>query len=711
MHKAPQDRTRDPALPDIAGYRLSRVIGSGGMSTVYLADQVSLDRQVAIKVMLPEALADEVSRRRFENEARTIARLEHPHIVGIYEVGRTRDGLPYYAMPHLSRGHLGERIAAAGELGMDPQRVRDILHALLSALGYAHARGTIHRDVKAENVLFDDADRPMLADFGIALRRGYGARVTTTGFAVGSTAYMAPEQARGDEVDHRTDLYAVGVLAWEMLVGELPYNAADAVSMAVMHVKDPIPRLPFRLRHWQKFFDRALAKGPLKRFRDARHMQESLDQVPHRQVTREILAVPALRRGAGVLGAMPLLGWFGVLVLIAAALGLFLHGTVETPGGVQAPPAAIATAPAAAPPAPTMATQAAAIAPAGIAEAAAAAPSNDPAQAMLRAAPSSEAERWVADADAQIRAGRLLTPKNGNAFDSLLAASRRDPGYDALLPALGRLVDALGREAVRAVGKGDDARARQQVAAAAQIVQRLQQPGHPAIGRLRADVAKAYDARVDRAAADFDREAGKQAVAGAKGSGALESVDLRKLTARANRIPASGERLKQAGDMLLVRGEGHAFAAAPGPVSRDEYARFAAATRREMALCRERGSLLRLFSPRNWKSPGFAQVGSQPVVCVSWADAEAYAHWRSAQDGRRYRLPNAAEAKLLPADPEQVRAVAEWNNDCDGHCAKRLSNGSSWRGAKGARGLPADRGYDDVGIRLVSDLPDAVAKR
>src|SRR5690606_35587138 len=193
-------------LPEIAGYRLTRVLGEGGMSTVYLGTQLSLGREVAIKLMRPEALADEVSRRRFENEARTIARLEHPHIVGIHDVGRTRDGLPYNSMPHLTRGDLGQRIGESPG-GMDQARVREILHALLSALGYAHARGTIHRDVKAENVLFDETDRPLLADFGIALRRGYGTRVTTTDMAVGSTAYMAPEQARGEEVDHRTDLY------------------------------------------------------------------------------------------------------------------------------------------------------------------------------------------------------------------------------------------------------------------------------------------------------------------------------------------------------------------------------------------------------------------------------------------------------------------------------------------------------------------------
>src|SRR5690606_6218135 len=200
-------RPNQPApgpLPEVPGHRVLRVVGEGGMSTIYLGLQLSLGREVAIKVMRPEALADEVGRRRFENEARTIARLEHPHIVGIHEVGRTADGLPWYSMPWLPRGHVGQR-----DLSDDPGRVREVL----PALAYAHARGVVHRDVKAENVLFDEADRPLLADFGIALRRGHGTRVTMTGLAVGSTAYMAPEQARGEQVDPRADLYSVGVLA------------------------------------------------------------------------------------------------------------------------------------------------------------------------------------------------------------------------------------------------------------------------------------------------------------------------------------------------------------------------------------------------------------------------------------------------------------------------------------------------------------------
>jgi serine/threonine protein kinase len=164
-------------LPEITGYRLLRVINHGGMSTVYLARQHTLGRDVAIKVMSPQASSDETSRRRFEKRSAHHRPPRHPHVVRIHEVGRTLDGLPYYAMPYMARGHLGQRDYSKSE-----RRVVEIANILLSVLGYAHARNIVHRDVKAENVLFDDADRPLLADFGIALRKDWGgARMTATG--------------------------------------------------------------------------------------------------------------------------------------------------------------------------------------------------------------------------------------------------------------------------------------------------------------------------------------------------------------------------------------------------------------------------------------------------------------------------------------------------------------------------------------------------
>jgi serine/threonine-protein kinase PpkA len=678
-----------PPLPEISGYRIARVLGAGGMSTIYLGEQISLSRKVAIKVMLPEALADEVSRRRFENEARTIARLEHPHIVGIHDVGRTEEGLPYYAMPYLPRGHLGQR-----ELAGNQDRIRAILQALLSALAYAHARGVIHRDVKAENVLFDEAERPLLADFGIALRRGYGTRVTTAGLAVGSTAYMAPEQARGEEVDFRADLYSVGVLTWEMLTGELPYNAGDALSMAVMHAQDPVPRLPPGLRHWQSFIDRSLAKSPAKRFRDAQQMLAALERIPYRSGTTGQRAATGVRSGIATLRGLPAAAWIGAALVVAAGIGIASrHDDVERGRQFFRPQAgADATrelpAPGAAPHLPVIAR---------------------PDDAMLRAAPESAAERWISDAERQIRTRKLTAPQGDNAYDSLLAAWQADPAHLRLLPTIDRLIEMLGDEAARHIGNGQDARALESIARASRLSERTQRSDGAAMKALRADVFKALTARIDRAAQAFDRDAAQRAAESAKGFG-LDAAAMRTLSARAGRILQPGQRIMEGAlEMVLLRDGDGLLAASPRAVSRGEYAAFASATGRAESLCRERASLLRIVAPRNWQEPGFEQSVGDPVVCVSWQDAAAYAEWQSQRSGRRYRLPDAAEARLLPASGGG-KPVAEWSNDCSGSCGKRVAGGRGWRGNGGGRALDADRGYDDVGFRLVRDLDVADAK-
>jgi serine/threonine-protein kinase PpkA len=677
------DRNVDTAMPEIPGYRLSRVIGNGGMSTVYLGEQASLEREVAIKVMLPEALADEVSRRRFENEARTIARLEHPHIVGIFEIGRTRDGLPYYAMPYLARGHLGQREFAQDGHEHAHARVRAILHSLLAALDYAHARGVVHRDVKAENVLFDEADRPLLADFGIALRR-FGPRVTTAGMAVGSTAYMAPEQARGEEVDARADLYSVGVLAWEMLTGKLPYMAGDALSMAVMHAQDPIPRLPRPLRHWQRFLDKALAKSPSQRFRNVQQMREALDRVPKRSGQPLTLAFARTRRVSDAIRRWPKTAWLAVVLIVAAGTGLALRQVDQGPGSFFRAPASAGhddlPIPGATPGASVI---------------------SDPGSSMLRPLPGSPAESLVAAAEQQVRAHNLTAPAGANAYDSLLAAWKIDPGHPRLATAIGALLDAFGAQAEHQLRAGDDHRANDYLQHANQLATQTRQGDSVAMIRLRAGVAKALGARVEQAAAKFDRPAALRAVDSARALG-LDAASIALLTTQAKRIPQTGDAIASDGTagngMHLLRVGDKMIGAANSDVSRSDYARFASATGRPAALCRERTSLLRILAPRSWQSPGFAQSPQQPVVCISSGDADAYAHWLSQRTGHRYRLPTAAEARALPATGG-AKPVSDWTNECSAGCRQRLSAGRT----SGIRPLDAARGYDSVGFRLVRD--------
>jgi tRNA A-37 threonylcarbamoyl transferase component Bud32 len=669
-------------MPEIPGYRLLRILGHGGMSTVYLAQQLSLGREVAIKVMRQEVLTDETGRRRFENEARTIARLDHPHIVHIHEVGRTREGQPYHVMPVFPRGHLGKR-----NLTRDESRIREILEALLSALAYAHSRGIVHRDVKAENVLFDEAERPMLTDFGIALRRGYGSRVTTAGVAVGSTAYMAPEQARGTDVDLRADLYSLGVLAWEMLTGGLPYKAEDGLSMALKHVQDPIPRLPPQVAHWQSFFDRALAKSPGERFADAQDMLIALRRVPHAKKQPLRAAIARLRSRTG-----PKQLAIAAVVVAALAGGVALLVQIDRRNTERALARYMPTPAGTALPAtpdldPTLG-----------------APEPDPTQSMLRAAPESPAQRFIVDAQRQLQQGRLFAPAGNNAYDSVMTAWRTDAGNVGLPAITNRLFAALAGEAEQRLRRGEDAVVRDLLSRMTRLAEKEPARAAARMGEAQKRLIVALSAKMTEAEARHDRAAAQRVVASARGLG-LNSAQVATLQARAGKVAQPGDRIADTiGDMTLVQSNDKLVAVSRTSVSRADYAEFARATGRQPALCREKASVLRVLSPRTWEQPGFEQPPSGAVVCVSWQDAEAYARWQSQRGKHRYRLPTAAEAQAA-ARNDTGKAVAEWLSDCaGGSCARRMSSGRSWRGAGGGRPLDPARGYDDVGFRLVRDI-------
>ncbi len=668
-------------LPEIPGYRITRVIGHGGMATVYLGTQVSLGRDVAIKVMLPEALADEVSRRRFENEARTIARLEHPNIVGIHEVGRTAQGLPWYSMPHLPHGHLGQR-----NLTGDQRRIREVLRALLSALAYAHARGVIHRDVKAENVLFDEADRPLLADFGIALRRGYGTRVTMVGLAVGSTAYMAPEQARGQQVDFRADLYSVGVLAWEMLTGELPYKGDDALSMALAHTQNPIPRLPPALRHWQRFIDRALAKSLTRRFSDAAAMLRALDEVPQREGTGERVVANALHTLRAGSRRLPPVVWAPIVLVLAAGAGLALNASRDT-GAVDDSAAASLTG----------AGQTAAPGPGGASSEPAATPVSGSA-GEPRAAPVSDADRHLADAERLVRAGQLVTPAGRNAFASLQAAWEADPEHLRAPAVADRAFDAVAARARSLIVAGDDRSATALLQAARRYADTAGRSDSDALRRLRAAVAEAVETRITDAAGNVDRDAALASLAIADVIG-LDAPMTTRLTRQARAIPDLAALAKRVpGGARVVRTADGVFAIANAPVSRADYAAFVAATGHTSAACRARGSVLRAVAPRTWDNPGFEQAPSDPVVCVSWHDAVDYARWRSERDGLSIVVASVAQGASAPTRGD---GPAEWRSDCAAACKERIAAGRIKRDALDSRALDPRRGYEDVGFRVV----------
>ncbi len=218
-------------------YEIRALLGKGGMSSVYLAYQPAMDRLVAVKVLPREFLHDDTFLTRFQTEVRTIARLEHLHILPIYDVGE-ENGIPYYVMRYLPGGTLADLIE---ERLPDLPRLVQIVEQVASALDYAHERGIVHRDLKPSNVLLDGNGNAYLADFGIA--RVQQASTTLTGSQViGTPPYVAPEMVRkGEPVTHAVDIYALGVITYQMLTGELPYYDSDPLKTLMMHALEPVP--------------------------------------------------------------------------------------------------------------------------------------------------------------------------------------------------------------------------------------------------------------------------------------------------------------------------------------------------------------------------------------------------------------------------------------------------------------------------------------
>ena len=249
------------------------------MATVYLAEQESLSRYVALKIMKQALVADADFCKRFLNEGRLIAKLSHPNIVTVYDIGAA-GGIHYLSMTYLPGGTLRDKIHE----GLPLDRTLHVLRRMADALGYAHARGIVHRDIKPGNVLFTDNGAPVLTDFGIAKTVGNETKLTSTGMMLGSVGYMSPEQSLGYEVDNRSDLYSLGVLLWQMLTGSLPYSAQDPFALALKHATDPIPRLPENLRRLQPVIDGLLAKRPEDRLPSAEALLRVLDEIPFEDV-------------------------------------------------------------------------------------------------------------------------------------------------------------------------------------------------------------------------------------------------------------------------------------------------------------------------------------------------------------------------------------------------------------------------------------------
>jgi eukaryotic-like serine/threonine-protein kinase len=330
-------------------YRLESKLGSGGMSTVYLAMDEVLDRPVAIKLLHREISEEADQLERFRREARAAARLSHPNLVGVIDAGED-DGRPYIVFEYIEGRTLKRRLQEEGRLPVDEA----VAYAIEIGRGLiaAHARKLVHRDVKPQNVLIDPDGRAKVTDFGIA-RSLEQQGMTATGRVLGTTDYVSPEQAMGEDVDERSDVYSLGVVLYEMLTGDVPFRAETQVGVAMKHVNEPMPdvqaRRPEVSASVAAVVDRSTTKDPRDRYSTVAEMVRDLEQTLEVEAARRggtsgeatsvLDSVPTHQRRLGGRRRISGPGIALALVLIALAAAAVIFASRLDLGSDESPPA------------------------------------------------------------------------------------------------------------------------------------------------------------------------------------------------------------------------------------------------------------------------------------------------------------------------------------------------------------------------------------
>jgi tRNA A-37 threonylcarbamoyl transferase component Bud32 len=314
----------------IGNYQIAEEIGQGGMAIVYRAYQTQLERWVAIKIMHTTEANSKEFLARFRREARAIAALRHPNILTIYDYGEEH-GIAYIVMEYVSGGTLKSHMT---EQSMDWPDVATLVVPVGRALAYAHSEGVVHRDVKPANILLARPDWPMLADFGLVKIVGHQRGITRPGVSIGTPAYFSPEQAAGDDVDHRSDIYSLGIVIYQLLTGRLPFEADSPIELMLLRLRQP-PTPPRHLNpritpQLEAIILQALARAPEARYPTMEAFVNDLSRVPG-ATGRAVLSGPSVAIPAATarLGALsPVVGPRLVVAGTGATLILPLQGEV-----------------------------------------------------------------------------------------------------------------------------------------------------------------------------------------------------------------------------------------------------------------------------------------------------------------------------------------------------------------------------------------------
>jgi serine/threonine-protein kinase PpkA len=467
-------------LPQIPGYKLLKVLKQSKRSRTFLAEQQSLARQVALKVLSEEFFDDPALRQRFIDEGKSAARLNHPHVLAVFDIG-SAGGFPFIATEFVPGGTLRDRM----QQPMAPVDALRIARDLASALEYAHSQGVIHRDIKPSNIMFRGDGAAVLGDLGILKGQS-----SSNSMQIGSPHYMSPEQIEGHTGDGRADLYSLGIVLYEMLTGRPPFDSDDPFVVISKHLTEPVPKLPEALSLYQPLIDRTLAKSADERYASAREMVVALDGYIEPKTVREprsevVRAAATRPTGPASVAAT------SVMEMPAASAATVMQPAVTNPQPSHSPaPVAAATpAPAAAP-----ARQ----------KSTAAAKPNNLSRALLRigtllllvaaivwgllrmlstpepvptapATASSQlggtqgiAEGDLAKAERLIAQRRWFEPAGDNVFDSLVSAGQVPASRERAQQLTTRLVEAVAAEVVAKRKNGDVAGATELLAQARQ---------------------------------------------------------------------------------------------------------------------------------------------------------------------------------------------------------------------------------------------------
>lgn len=397
-----------------------RELGEGGMAKVFLAVQEALDREVAIKVLSTDLVADQEFCKRFLKEGKILARVSHPHVVTIYDSGE-HEGSFYMCMEFVRGGTLEDRLVREP---LSASETVQTIKQMASALQWSHSKGLIHRDVKPANVLYREDGTSVLSDFGIAkTTRQEATKMTAMGMAIGTPTYMSPEQASAAELTPKSDQYSLGVMLFEMLAGRAPYQAETAVLVAVQHIQADIPKLPPEFERFQPVIDRMMAKDPAQRFDSMEELATALDNIV---VSRtEYFEAPQKSASSLPKPAVYLAGGAAAVLLAAGAVYFFV-------GREAQPPAQVAVAP------PT------------------------PAMVVVRPEPADpmEVAKWLDIAATHNDIGRLFDPPGNNALEAywkVLALDATNADALAGLGGIANRIAPLARESLES-GEIDDSR-------------------------------------------------------------------------------------------------------------------------------------------------------------------------------------------------------------------------------------------------------------